>query len=107
MSELEIGINRVNFTGFVGENIVTFESKKGTPAVKFQIWVGPRNFGFYQRCVVYGSSAIKLSQKIKKGDLIWIEGKKALISFIGDPGYPAKIDYIMSKYCYILEASKK
>lgn len=99
----QIGVNMMQMTGFVNQYITLFESKKGTPAVRFTITAGERGFSFIQNVVIYGTYSIELSKRLKSGDLIFVTGKKMILSLPGRDSYREHTACIVSNVCYILE----
>jgi len=101
-----VGINLVQFTGFVGKRIITFENREGVPGIRFYIWVGAKKpFGFYQMIAVYGSRAVELSKELEPGDLVFVSGKKMIMNFSGNKGYSQNIDTVSTILCYVIRKS--
>lgn len=100
----EVGINIQIQTGFVGNRIITFESREGGPAIRFYIWVGAKKpFGYWQMVAVYGNRAIELSEELEPGDLVHVTGKKMIMNFHNKNGFSENIDTNSSVICYILK----
>ena len=103
MLDNDSGINKIELSGFVGKYITMFETKNGSPAIKFQLYTGVKPFSFWQNCIVYGARGIWLSKVIEEGDLVMIIGKLQEMKSVGANGISSKKKTIVSKHCYILE----
>jgi len=97
------GTNFMEMSGFANENMFLFESRQGTPAIRFSMSVGEEPFSFHQVVVVYGGFAIELSKHLTKGDLVLARGKKMILTLPNDFGYRERTDCMVTTEAYILE----
>ena len=104
---MSVGINLFQLTGFVLKHITLFESKKGTPACRFQIASGETKFTFIQDIVIYGSRAIEISKTVEVGDLVFASGQRADLTLPGRDGYRVTTPCLITNLCYILETKEQ
>lgn len=95
------------YAGPVGRFITAFETKKGTPALRFSLWVGhSEDNGFWQECVLYGRLAEEFTLNLTPGDWIHIVGKKRKLTFTNKYGLTRQDDCCVANTMFKIKKSE-